>query len=123
MIASRLLVAALCLSLALAACDRRRQQNEVTQSAPATEVQMNAPTTAAEQPPVIPTAVLQPTGVPAATQPPAPDPSPAATPTPEPAVTAAPETDPLGDEIETLLQQLDDANATAESEIEQLPNP
>jgi hypothetical protein len=43
--------------------------------------------------------------------------------TPLPAATTSSESDPAGDEIESLLQQLDDANTAADQDIQGLSNP
>lgn len=122
--ARNLLLCILCFSLTVTACGRRRQQNETLPApAVATEAQENVPTTAPDRPTVAPTVASQPTNTPAVTQPPAPTEPSAATPPPAPTSTVAPESDPLGDEIENLLGQLDDANTAADTDIQNLPSP
>ncbi len=119
-----LLLCILCFSLTATACGRRRQQNETLPApAVATEAQENVPTTAPDRPTVAPTVASQPTNTPEVTQPPAPTLVPTATPPIEPTATIVPESDPLGDEIEDLLTQLDAANAADDKDIQNLPSP
>ncbi len=125
--ARNLLLCILCFSLTVTGCGRRRQQNEVTQltlpaPAVATEVQLNVPTTAPEQP-TLASVVATSTNAQAVTQPTAPAEPLTTTPPPAPTATVISETDPLGDEIEDLLGQLDDANTAADKDIQNLPNP
>ena len=108
-----------CLSLTLTACGRRLQNNQPTLPAPMVATETSALTTLPNQPTIEP-----PTEAPTLTQPPALPPTASApTVTPFPAATATPESDPAGDAVESLLQQLDDANAAADQDIQSLTNP
>lgn len=113
------LLAAFCLTLALTACGRRLQKDQPTLAAPPAATEAIAPTTQPEQP-----TVEAPAQAATLTQPPAQPPTaPAPTVTPLPAATTSSESDPAGDEIESLLQQLDDANTAADQDIQGLSNP
>jgi len=104
---------AFCLSLALTACGRRLQNNQPTLPAP-----LPAPAVATE--------AGAPTGAPTALpEQPATEPPTASAPTPPPlpAATATPESDPAGDEVESLLQQLDDSNTAADQDVQSLSEP
>ena len=127
-----LLPCILCFSLAVSACGGRLRNNQPTQPAfaVATEAQAIQPTTALEQPTTQPTEPAPTAELHTATsQPPLPTeaptvtPPPTVAPPPAPAVTAESQSDPQGDEVETLLQQLDDANGAANKELQELSTP
>jgi hypothetical protein len=111
-----LFLSLLCLSLA--ACGlRNRNQNSATQT-----IQVKAPTTAPEPtsiPTLIPSAAVEPT-VQQSTQP---APSPTAQPSPTFAPTVVLQSDPLGDQVENLLDQLESQNNTADQDLNNLSIP
>jgi hypothetical protein len=112
-----LLLLALCVSLT--ACGRRNPNNQSTAPAPTAVIEQ--PGTA---PVIMPTDTSEPaTELPQPTLAPTLEPTLAPTQAPSPTATLAPQADPLGDDLDTMLGQLEAINSASDEEINNLDVP